>query len=102
MLELRPNCELCDKDLPPKATDAPICSDEGTFCAACVEGDLDDVCPICGGGFRVWSIRARPSPARRTALVNDPPGSRRPRTTYAREEVASFAETLRGVPRGER
>ncbi|MDD9896101.1 MAG: DUF1272 domain-containing protein, partial [Gammaproteobacteria bacterium] len=26
MLELRPNCEMCDKDLPPNATDACICS----------------------------------------------------------------------------
>src|SRR5882724_4092138 len=26
MLELRPNCEYCDKDLPPQATDAWICT----------------------------------------------------------------------------
>ncbi|TIN62389.1 MAG: DUF1272 domain-containing protein, partial [Mesorhizobium sp.] len=26
MLELRPNCECCDKDLPPEATDALICT----------------------------------------------------------------------------
>jgi hypothetical protein len=31
MLELRPNCELCDKDLPPEAADARICSYECTF-----------------------------------------------------------------------
>lgn len=24
MIELRPNCECCDKDLPPEATDAMI------------------------------------------------------------------------------
>src|SRR6187431_2439896 len=40
MLELRPNCELCDKDLPPPATDARICTYECTFCAACVDGVL--------------------------------------------------------------
>ncbi|TIW26118.1 MAG: DUF1272 domain-containing protein, partial [Mesorhizobium sp.] len=33
MLELRPNCECCDKDLPPEATDALICTFECTFCA---------------------------------------------------------------------
>ncbi|TIV69765.1 MAG: DUF1272 domain-containing protein, partial [Mesorhizobium sp.] len=37
MLELRPNCECCDKDLPPEATDALICTFECTFCADCVD-----------------------------------------------------------------
>ena len=36
-LQLRPNCEYCDRDLPPNATDARICSYECTFCADCVE-----------------------------------------------------------------
>ena len=51
MLELRPNCEYCDKDLPPDAADARICSYECTFCADCVEHVLLNVCPNCGGGF---------------------------------------------------
>jgi hypothetical protein len=57
MLELRPNCELCDKDLPPGASDARICSYECTFCAACVEDVLNDVCPNCGGGFQARPVR---------------------------------------------
>jgi uncharacterized protein len=32
MLELRPNCECCNKDLPPEAADAVMCSFECTFC----------------------------------------------------------------------
>jgi hypothetical protein len=48
MLELRPNCERCDADLPPEA-DARICSFECTFCASCAEGALKGVCPNCGG-----------------------------------------------------
>ncbi|MGZ4380458.1 MAG: DUF1272 domain-containing protein [Gaiellaceae bacterium] len=52
MLELRPNCELCDRDLLPDAPDARICSYECTFCAACVDEVLHDVCPNCGGGFQ--------------------------------------------------
>jgi uncharacterized protein len=36
MLQLRPNCEYCDKDLPPHATDARICTYEGTFFAPIV------------------------------------------------------------------
>jgi hypothetical protein len=45
MLELRPNCELCDRDLPPDAAEARICSYECTFCASCVEEVLQNVCP---------------------------------------------------------
>jgi len=33
MLELRPNCELCDRDLPPDPAEARICSYGCTFCA---------------------------------------------------------------------
>ena len=51
MLELRPNCECCDKDLPPGATDALICTFECTFCADCVDTVLGGVCPNCGGNF---------------------------------------------------
>jgi hypothetical protein len=49
MLQLRPNCECCDKDLPPDATDARICSFECTFCAVCAEETLHHRCPNCGG-----------------------------------------------------
>jgi hypothetical protein len=57
MLELRPTCENCDKALPPDSLDARICSYECTFCAACVEGVLANVCPNCGGGFVPRPIR---------------------------------------------
>lgn len=49
MLELRPNCECCDKDLPPDAAEAMICSFECTFCRDCVDGVLAGRCPNCGG-----------------------------------------------------
>ena len=49
MLELRPNCECCDKDLPPDSRDAVICTFECTFCTGCAEKVLDGVCPNCGG-----------------------------------------------------
>lgn len=57
MLELRPNCECCDRDLPPDSADARICTFECTFCAACVDTRLKDVCPNCGGGFVARPIR---------------------------------------------
>ncbi len=37
MLQLRPNCEYCDTDLPADTPDAMICSYECTFCADCVD-----------------------------------------------------------------
>lgn len=37
MLQLRPNCECCDTDLPADAGDALICSFECTFCRSCAE-----------------------------------------------------------------
>jgi uncharacterized protein len=49
MLELRPNCECCDKDLPPESVDARICTYECTFCVSCAEGVLKGQCPNCGG-----------------------------------------------------
>ena len=49
MLELRPGCECCDKDLPPDATDARICTFECTFCAHCADTQLQGICPNCGG-----------------------------------------------------
>jgi hypothetical protein len=49
MLQLRPNCECCNRDLPPESGDAMICSFECTFCISCATGVLDGRCPNCGG-----------------------------------------------------
>jgi hypothetical protein len=49
MLQLRPNCECCDRDLPPEARDAMICTFECTFCADCAEARFQGACPNCGG-----------------------------------------------------
>jgi uncharacterized protein len=53
MLELRPNCECRDKDLPPTATGAVIC----TFCRDCAEQRLGGLCPNCGGNLVPRPIR---------------------------------------------
>jgi uncharacterized protein len=50
MLEMRPNCECCDADLPPDAAGAMICSFECTFCSGC-GGKLGARCPNCGGAL---------------------------------------------------
>lgn len=57
MLELRPNCECCDRDLPPAATNAMICTFECTYCADCATGVLKGKCPNCGGELARRPIR---------------------------------------------
>ena len=56
MLELRPNCECCDRDLPPAAA-ARICSFECTFCPECAETRFGGTCPNCGGGLVARPMR---------------------------------------------
>ena len=102
MLELRPNCELCDKDLASDAPDARICTYECTFCAACVEDVLHDVCPNCGGGFQPRPIRPRTAWREGTGLDNDPAGAKRRHTAYTRDEIDAFVDTVRGVQPGSR
>ncbi|CAN7719316.1 DUF1272 domain-containing protein [Bosea sp. LjRoot9] len=49
MLQLRPNCECCDRDLAPDSRDAMICTFECTFCADCADTRFQGACPNCGG-----------------------------------------------------
>lgn len=69
MLELRPNCECCDKDLPPESTDALICSFECTFCSSCADNALNGRCPNCGGEL----VRRPRRPENK--LAKNPPSS---------------------------
>ncbi|MDO6446846.1 DUF1272 domain-containing protein [Colwellia sp. 1_MG-2023] len=71
MLELRPNCECCDKDLPPESTEAHICTFECTFCTHCVEGVLNNQCPNCRGNFVPRPIRPK------AALKRNPASTQR-------------------------
>lgn len=57
MLDLRPGCECCNRDLPPDSPDARICSFECTFCAECVETVLNGRCPNCTGNLVPRPIR---------------------------------------------
>lgn len=59
MLEMRPVCESCGKSLPNESEEAMICTFECTFCKTCVEGELQNVCPNCGGGFEKRPTRPK-------------------------------------------
>ena len=80
MLDLRPNCECCDKDLPPEAMDAMICTFECTFCRACAQDLLAGICPNCGGNLVQRPIRPAAKLAKHpasTKRVLKPAGCRR-------------------------
>lgn len=98
MLDLRPNCEYCDKDLPPAATEAMICTYECIFCAACVETHLHNVCPNCGGGFERRPVR--PATARRkdVGLAHQPASEKRVHLKHDRDAVAAFVAEVRDIP----
>ena len=69
MLELRPNCECCDKDLPPQSAEARICTFECTFCAECAADRFGGVCPNCGGELVRRPVRPAAALARWPASV---------------------------------
>jgi uncharacterized protein len=97
-LQLRPNCECCDKDLPPNATEAMICSYECTFCADCVEHRLFNVCPNCGGGFAPRPIRPSQEWRAGVCVVKQTPSEKRVHLKYSLDEIAAHSARLRNVP----
>lgn len=102
MLQLRPNCEHCDKDLPPHAVDARICSYECTFCLSGVETVLSNVCPNCGGGFVPRPIRPRTERRPGVCLGRQPASTQRVHLKWDRTELAEFIRTAREVAPEER
>ena len=92
MLELRPNCEQCNKPLPPNSLEARICSYECTFCAACVDMVLGNVCPNCGGGFAPRPIR----PSKK--LRKDPASTKVKHKPVDPAAHAKFAAPIRDLP----
>jgi hypothetical protein len=102
MLQLRPNCEACDKDLPPDAADARICSYECTFCADCVATVLDNVCPNCGGGFAPRPVRPATEWRPGVSLAKQPASTKRVHPDWQRAEFAEFAQRLRHIDPADR
>jgi hypothetical protein len=102
MLELRPTCENCNKALPADALDARICSYECTFCAACVETVLQNVCPNCGGGFTPRPIRPARNWKGDNFLGTDAAGTRVRHKRVDPEAHARFAAAIKSIPPHER
>lgn len=102
MLELRPTCENCNKPLPPASLEARICSYECTFCAACVEEVLDNVCPNCGGGFTPRPIRPARNWKGDNFLGNDPASTRIRHRPVDAAEHARFVAAIKNLSPNER
>ena len=98
MLELRPTCEHCNKALPPDSTEACICSYECTFCAACVETVLFNVCPNCGGGFTPRPIRPSRNWKGENYLGKDPAGAKVKHRPVDPTAHAGFSKSIKDIP----
>ncbi|WP_339512077.1 DUF1272 domain-containing protein [Pseudomonas sp. RL_15y_Pfl2_60] len=72
MLELRPNCESCARELPGDSDAAFICSYECTFCRDCATEHLQLKCPNCSGELVARPRRAIEKPPQSTALQSCP------------------------------
>lgn len=96
-LELRPNCECCDVDLPAASTNALICSYECTFCRDCVDRVLHGVCPNCGGGLTPRPIRPATEWRPGLSLAQRPASTDRRTMRFTLDEVAEFAATIGSI-----
>jgi len=102
MLELRPNCELCNRDLPPDSTEAYMCSYECTFCKPCVDTVLSNVCPNCGGGFVPRPIRPKKEYRSGVSLEFRPASEKRVLTKYTSQDIVEFANKIKHLRPEER
>ena len=98
MLELRPTCEHCNKALPPASLEARIYTYECTFCAACVENVLGNVCPNCGGGFVPRPIRPSKNWKDDNFLGKDPESTMVKHRPVDAAAHAQFSAKIRIIP----
>ena len=96
-LELRPNCEYCDRDLQPAATEARICSYECTFCAACVATKLHNVCPNCGGGFVPRPIRPSTEWRPGLSVALRPASTKRVHLSHSLDDIAAHTMRIKDI-----
>ena len=97
-LQLRPNCEYCDKDLPPHSLEARICSFECTFCTVCAAEKLDNVCPNCGGGFAPRPIRPAHEWRPGISVEHHPASTKRVHLKYDLEDIAAHSNRIKDIP----
>ena len=97
MLELRPNCEYCDRDLPPNSPEARICTYECTYCADCAENKLHNVCPNCGGGFAPRPVRPATAWRPGVSLSIFPASTKRRKLAFSLEDIAAHVARIQDI-----
>src|SRR5438067_13037441 len=97
-LQLRPNCEYCDNDLPPNSIEARICSYECTFRADCTENRLQNVCPNCGGGFVPRPLRPAMECRPGLSAAKWLPSDKRAHLSYSLDDTAEVSARTRDIP----
>jgi len=102
MLQLRPTCEHCNRDLPPDSSDAMICSYECTFCKDCVSIILENVCPNCGGGFCQRPVRPSRNLKNGNYLGNQPASTKIVYQPVEIETHRKFAKNIKLIAHDER
>jgi len=96
-LELRPNCEYCDRDLPPSSPLARICSYECTFCVDCVDTKLHNVCPNCGGGFVPRPIRPSTEWRPGLSVALRPASTKRVHLSHSLDDIAAHTMRIKDI-----
>ena len=102
MLEIRPNCELCERELAPDSSAARICSYECTFCSDCVRDMLENVCPNCGGGFVPRPIRPVIERRDGISLAHQPASTLPVHSPYSHDEIRAFVNGVKDIPAEQR
>ena len=104
MLEIRPNCEHCNKDLAPGSNEAMICSFECTYCTDCALNALEGRCPNCGGELKSRPIRPASElerhPASKVRVFNpERTGKQTPDRKPVRETTVRLVQDQAGRPK---
>ncbi len=92
MLEIRPCCEHCGKDLPNESTEAMICTFECTYCEDCAIDIFENVCPSCEGNFTKRPIRPK------RHLEANPPSKTRLHKPKDLEQALKTTAKYRNIP----
>lgn len=95
-MEIRLNCENCDKSLPNGSDEAMICTFDCTFCVSCVNDLLKNVCPNCGGGFEKRPTRPQ------DYLEKYPPSTKKIFKPLNMEEFQEKLKRYQGIRPSER
>lgn len=97
MLALKPNCEWCDRDLPPDTDTAVICSYECTFCTSCAELELASTCPNCGGNLTPRPIRPKSEHRPGLSLRRQPASEQRVNTRLDKKAARAFCYKIADI-----